>query len=71
MPRELRISAIITVPDDAFEQAQLLGKIEPAKHTFAEALTKAVGFAVAVDARIVNPTVRKSKAELAQHIRAA
>ena len=71
MPKELRISATITVPDDAFEQATLLGKIEPAKHTFADALTKAVGSAVTVDARVVNPSVRKPKSEPAQHIRAA
>ena len=70
--KELRISATITVPDDAFEQATLLGKIEPVKHTFAEALTKAVGAAVLVEARIVAPSgPRKAKAEPAQHIRAA
>lgn len=61
MPKELRISVTITVPDDAFEQAQLLGKIDPACTTFGDALSTAVGAPVTVQARIVNPVVRTKK----------
>lgn len=61
MSRELRISAVVIVPDDAFEQATLLSKLNPAKEQFATALTKAVGSPVVVEARIVNPTVRTKK----------
>ena len=62
MSKELRISVAINVPDDAFEQAQLLSKINPARITFAEALAKAVCVPVTVDARIVSPITRTKKA---------
>ena len=60
MAKELRMSASLPLPADAFEQANLLKKIEPARRVFEEALQKALSGdqALAVEARIVNSVIR-------------
>ena len=66
MARELRMSATIPLPDDAFKQAAILAKIEPARAAFEEALTAANSAGkVEVEARIVASQVRLKKGESA------
>ncbi len=60
MAKELRMSASLPLPADAFEQANLLKKIEPARRVFEQALQNALSGeqGLAVEARIVNSVIR-------------
>ena len=59
--RQLRISTVLDLPDDAFEQSRLLGELAPHKADFERGLEKVLGRSVLVEARIVTPQVRTAK----------
>ena len=56
--KELRISAVVAVPDDMFEQADLIAKVRPA----IEALRESLPAGVVVSADLVNPRPREEGA---------
>ena len=53
MAKELRMTATVGLPDNAFKQSAILGKIDPAREEFEKALSAAAGGKVEVEARIV------------------
>lgn len=57
MPRELRISAVIRLPDDPFDEAEALVRHRPAIDEFKEA----IGEAGEVEVEIVAPRPRGMK----------
>lgn len=60
MPRELRIAATITVPDDLFDQARAIVAVAPALEQMTKAL-KAIDPEADVSADLVTPKPREPK----------
>ena len=59
MPKELRVTAIITVPDGVFEEAAAIAAAQPAVLAFQAALAEAVGADnVRQDIELVTPRPR-------------
>lgn len=63
MPKELRISAVIEIPDDIWRQTDALAAVKPAVESFAAAVQAAGG---RVDAELVTPKPRADKGDAAQ-----
>lgn len=62
MPKELRISATLEVPDDIWGQTDALAAAQPVVVAFTEAIKKLGG---SVDAELVAPRVRGDKGDAA------
>ena len=62
MPRELRISAIVEVPDDIWAQADKLSAAKPVVEAFTESVEKLGG---KVEAELVTPKPRADKGDAA------
>lgn len=62
MPKELRISAVVEVPDDIWQQADKLSDAKPVVGAFREAIEKMGG---KVDVDLVVPRPRAEKGEAA------
>lgn len=62
MPKELRISAVVEVPDDIWSQADTLSAAKPIVEAFTEAVGKLGG---KVEAELVTPKPRTDKGDAA------
>ena len=62
MPRELRISAVVEVPDDIWQQADKLSAVKLVVEPFTDAIEKLGG---KVDAELVTPKPRADKGDAA------
>ena len=60
MPKELRISAVVEVPDDIWAQAELLSSAKPTVETFTAELAKIGG---KVECDLVTPKPRADKGD--------
>ena len=63
MPKELRISAVIEIPDDIWRQTDALAAVKPAVEAFHAAVQAAGG---RLDAELVTPKPRGDKGDAAQ-----
>lgn len=64
MPRELRISAVIEVPDDIWAQADRLGEAKPVVAAFTEAVER-MGGKVEVELVVPRPRSASDKGDAA------
>jgi hypothetical protein len=68
VPKELRISAVVEVPDDIWQQADTLSAAKPVVEAFTEAVQKMGG---RVEAELVTPKPRADKGDPAAQYVAA
>ena len=72
MPKELRITAVIIVPDGIFEEAAAIAATQPVVKAFRDALIAAVGVEnVRHDVELVTPRPRGVKDEPIAPVRGA